>query len=215
MTELLQSAPEAHVWQLLLPVLARAVETRGGPVALIGAPHEPFGPVARGRRAAGRSLAVDSQRSVSRAACGPASRRCAAPTWRPCWPGCRRRAWASCGGCSSRRRSTRGCCSCSGPRRWRTSASPARLRLQLQSAEAGAMDGPHPQAPRPAAGGAPPAAGAQRAHGGAAGGQPVAAQAAPAAGGRSQPLRRRRARRIDEARKKEASHVLDRTAVAA
>ena len=44
MTEVLQSAPEAHVWQLLLPVLARAVESRGGPVALIGAPHEPFGP---------------------------------------------------------------------------------------------------------------------------------------------------------------------------
>ncbi len=44
MTEVLQAAPEAHVWQLLLPALARAVEARGGPVALIGAPREPFGP---------------------------------------------------------------------------------------------------------------------------------------------------------------------------
>ncbi len=44
MTELLQSAPEAHSWQLLLPALARAVEGGTGPVVLIGAPHEPFGP---------------------------------------------------------------------------------------------------------------------------------------------------------------------------
>lgn len=44
MTELLQTAPEAHVWQLLLPALVQAVELRGGPVAIIGAPREPFGP---------------------------------------------------------------------------------------------------------------------------------------------------------------------------
>ena len=44
MTELLQSAPEAHAWQLLLPALAQAVQGGAGPVALIGAPHEPFGP---------------------------------------------------------------------------------------------------------------------------------------------------------------------------
>ena len=44
MTEVLQSTPEAHVWQLLLPALAQAVQERGGPVVMIGAPHEPFGP---------------------------------------------------------------------------------------------------------------------------------------------------------------------------
>ncbi|MGJ7509044.1 translesion DNA synthesis-associated protein ImuA [Variovorax sp. GT1P44] len=44
MTELLLSAPEAHSWQLLLPALAKAVQAGTGPVALIGAPHEPFGP---------------------------------------------------------------------------------------------------------------------------------------------------------------------------
>jgi protein ImuA len=44
MTELLQSGPEAHVWQLLLPGLAKAVQGSTGPVVLIGAPHEPFGP---------------------------------------------------------------------------------------------------------------------------------------------------------------------------
>ncbi|MDM0104023.1 translesion DNA synthesis-associated protein ImuA [Variovorax sp. J22R24] len=44
MTELLQSEPDAHSWQLLLPALAQAVRGGTGPVALIGAPHEPFGP---------------------------------------------------------------------------------------------------------------------------------------------------------------------------
>ncbi|WP_076997627.1 translesion DNA synthesis-associated protein ImuA [Variovorax sp. KK3] len=44
MTELLQAEPEAHAWQLLLPALARAVEERSGPVVLVGAPQEPFGP---------------------------------------------------------------------------------------------------------------------------------------------------------------------------
>jgi protein ImuA len=43
LTEVLQATPEAHVWQLLLPALARAVQGGGGPVVLIGAPHEPFG----------------------------------------------------------------------------------------------------------------------------------------------------------------------------
>ncbi|MDR6539505.1 hypothetical protein [Variovorax soli] len=44
MTELLQAAPEAHAWQLLLPALAQAVQGGAGPVALIGPPQEPFGP---------------------------------------------------------------------------------------------------------------------------------------------------------------------------
>ena len=44
MTELLQARPEAHAWQLLLPALAQAVQGGAGPVALIGAPQEPFGP---------------------------------------------------------------------------------------------------------------------------------------------------------------------------
>ncbi|RZL90487.1 MAG: translesion DNA synthesis-associated protein ImuA [Variovorax sp.] len=44
MTELLQSTPEAHAWQLLLPALAQAVQGGTGPVVLIGAPYEPFGP---------------------------------------------------------------------------------------------------------------------------------------------------------------------------
>ncbi len=55
MTELLQSAPEAHAWQLLLPALAQAVQGSTGPVVLIGAPCEPFGPAL-----AARGLPVES-----------------------------------------------------------------------------------------------------------------------------------------------------------
>jgi len=42
--ELLQAEPLAQAWQLLLPALARAVQAQGGPVALVGAPYEPFMP---------------------------------------------------------------------------------------------------------------------------------------------------------------------------
>jgi protein ImuA len=44
LTELLQATPSAHAWQLLLPALVQAVERRRGPVALLGAPCEPFAP---------------------------------------------------------------------------------------------------------------------------------------------------------------------------
>ncbi|MEO7242401.1 MAG: translesion DNA synthesis-associated protein ImuA [Variovorax sp.] len=44
MTELLQAQPQLHAWQLLLPALSARVDALGLPVALIGAPYEPFGP---------------------------------------------------------------------------------------------------------------------------------------------------------------------------
>ena len=44
LTELLQAQAPAHAWQLLLPALAQAVAQKGGPVAVIGAPYEPFAP---------------------------------------------------------------------------------------------------------------------------------------------------------------------------
>ena len=49
MTEVLQATPEAHVWQLVLPALVHAVAQGTGPVALIGAPFEPFGPALAAR----------------------------------------------------------------------------------------------------------------------------------------------------------------------
>lgn len=42
--EVLQAQPEDHVWRLLLPALGQAVQAHAGPVVLINAPREPFGP---------------------------------------------------------------------------------------------------------------------------------------------------------------------------
>lgn len=44
MTEVLHAGPETFAWPLLLPALSRAVEAQGRPVALIGAPYQPFSP---------------------------------------------------------------------------------------------------------------------------------------------------------------------------
>lgn len=44
LTEILQPEAEAPLWPVLLPALAQAVSVRRQPVALIGPPHEPFGP---------------------------------------------------------------------------------------------------------------------------------------------------------------------------
>lgn len=42
--ELIQARPQAHVWQLALPALAQLTRDQPGPIALVGAPHPPFGP---------------------------------------------------------------------------------------------------------------------------------------------------------------------------
>jgi protein ImuA len=42
--EVLQQRAGPHVWQLLLPALAQAITRQAGPVVLVGAPYEPFGP---------------------------------------------------------------------------------------------------------------------------------------------------------------------------
>jgi protein ImuA len=44
MVEVLQQRAGQHVWQLLLPGLAQAIDQQAGPVVLVGAPYEPFGP---------------------------------------------------------------------------------------------------------------------------------------------------------------------------
>lgn len=44
LVELLQARVEAHVWQLVLPALAAVVKEQTGPVVLVGAPLQPFGP---------------------------------------------------------------------------------------------------------------------------------------------------------------------------
>ncbi len=45
--ELMQAEPEEHVWRLLLPALAQAVQAHAGPVVLVDPPREPFGPSLR------------------------------------------------------------------------------------------------------------------------------------------------------------------------
>lgn len=47
--ELLQEHPALHVWQLLLPALLGAVAQQPGPVALVGPPCLPFGPSLAGQ----------------------------------------------------------------------------------------------------------------------------------------------------------------------
>lgn len=44
MVEVLQARAGPHVWQLLLPGLAQAVQKQAGPVVLVGSPFDPFGP---------------------------------------------------------------------------------------------------------------------------------------------------------------------------
>ena len=68
LTELLQAAPEEPIWQLLLPALVQAVEARGGPVVLIGAPCEPFGASLAAQGLAPESLMwVRSEAAAARA----------------------------------------------------------------------------------------------------------------------------------------------------
>jgi protein ImuA len=44
LVEVLQQRPEQHAWQVLLPALSQAAVRHAGPVVLVGAPFEPFGP---------------------------------------------------------------------------------------------------------------------------------------------------------------------------
>ena len=44
LVEILQARPHQHAWQLLLPALSQALKQEAGPVVLVGAPFEPFGP---------------------------------------------------------------------------------------------------------------------------------------------------------------------------
>lgn len=44
MVEVLQQRSAQHVWQLLLPGLVQAVRQQAGPVVLVAAPYQPFGP---------------------------------------------------------------------------------------------------------------------------------------------------------------------------
>ena len=139
MTELLQDRPEAHVWPLLLPALARAVATRGGPVVLIGAPHEPFGPaLAAGGLPPEALLWVRSDASAARLWACEQALRCADVAAVMAWlPQARvgelRRLQLAAAQHEALLFVMR-------PEAVAQSASPARLRLQLAAADGGQMD---------------------------------------------------------------------------
>lgn len=139
MTELLQDRPEAHVWQLLLPALARSVATRGGPVVLIGAPHEPFGPaLAAGGLPSEALMWVRSDASAARMWACEQALRCAdvaaVMAWLPqARVGDLRRLQLAAAQHEALLFVMR-------PEAVAQSASPARLRLQLVAAEGGRMD---------------------------------------------------------------------------
>jgi protein ImuA len=66
LVELLQSRPEAHVWQLLLPGLAQALLGTSGPIVLVGAPQLPFMPALQAMGiASSRLLRVQSERPMA------------------------------------------------------------------------------------------------------------------------------------------------------
>lgn len=76
--ELIQARPEAHVWQLVLPALARLTAQQGGPVVLVGAPHPPFGPALSAQGlAADRLLWIRTAKAAARLWAAEQALRCA------------------------------------------------------------------------------------------------------------------------------------------
>lgn len=78
MVELLQPQPQAPVWQLLLPGLARQLREQAGPAVLVGPPCEPFGPSLRAQGLPGeRLLWVRSEPPAARLWAAEQALRCA------------------------------------------------------------------------------------------------------------------------------------------
>lgn len=67
MVEVLQQRPGQHAWRLLLPALAKAIETSAGPVVLVGSPYLPFGPSLQSQGLPGnRLLCVNADKATAR-----------------------------------------------------------------------------------------------------------------------------------------------------
>lgn len=78
MVEVLQQRAGPHVWQLLLPGLAQAIARQAGPVVLVGAPYEPFGPSLQAQGLPGeRLLCVRAEKSAARLWAAEQALRCA------------------------------------------------------------------------------------------------------------------------------------------
>ena len=78
MVEVLQPKPEQHAWQLLLPALSQAAQHECGPVVLVDAPFEPFGPSLQAQGlAATRLLRIKAGKPSARLWAAEQSLRCA------------------------------------------------------------------------------------------------------------------------------------------
>ena len=78
MVEVLQEQAGQHVWQLLLPGLAAAIAQHCGPVVLVAAPHQPFGPSLQAQGLpADRLLSVRADKPAARLWAAEQALRCA------------------------------------------------------------------------------------------------------------------------------------------
>ncbi len=78
LVEILQDQAARHAWRLVLPALAQAAAQQPGPVVLVGAPYQPFCPslLAQGL-APGRLLSVQATRPQARLWAAEQALRCA------------------------------------------------------------------------------------------------------------------------------------------
>lgn len=65
LSEVLQPLPGLHEWQLVLPALAQAVQARAGAVVGVAPPYEPFGPVLQARGLAAQRLCLVQAQGAS------------------------------------------------------------------------------------------------------------------------------------------------------
>ena len=135
LVEVLQQEQQQHVWQLLGPALAQAMHAHGEPVVLVNAPYQPFGPALR-------ALGIVPERLLCVQAEKPSGRLWAAEQSLHCADVCAVLAWLP----QARSEDLRRLHLCAQdsekllvvfrPVLARNQASPARLRLLVQGAEA-------------------------------------------------------------------------------
>jgi protein ImuA len=78
LVEVLQERAEQHVWQLLLPALAQAIAQQAGPAVLVNAPFEPFAPSLAAQGLPGeRLLCIKADKPAARLWAAEQSLRCA------------------------------------------------------------------------------------------------------------------------------------------
>ncbi|MEJ8836305.1 translesion DNA synthesis-associated protein ImuA [Ramlibacter sp. AN1133] len=134
LVEVLQQEQQQHVWQLVGPALAQAMQPRGEPAVLVNAPYQPFGPSLR-------ALGIVPERLLCVHAEKPAARLWAAEQSLHCADVCAVLAWLPQARSEDLRR-LHLCAQASEkllvvfrPMPARHQSSPARLRLMVQGAE--------------------------------------------------------------------------------